>query len=266
MAYRCPRCRHPDRCCCCGRSRAVPRRDPTSHRMAARRNRSRQAAHALRGLDSHRRCASDRCTDRGELHSRPADGRPQRRPASSTTRRTSACSSAVLEPARPTSTTPRPAHRSPTISLRRKLIRSSTTTSSRRTRCTSPTPDSLRSTDYGSASTGELPAAFDVQTIPLSGDYVHVAVPPTTNNLNGIVATANGKWLIAVQSSTASLREDRPRDGRRQDDRAQRRRRDESLTGCCSRARPSTSSTSAPTALGSSTFRRTSGQAQSSGT
>ena len=52
---------------------------------------------------------------------------------------------------------------------------------------------------------GELPAAPDVQTISLSGDYVHDSDPPTTNNLNGIVATANGKWLIAVQSSTASL-------------------------------------------------------------
>ena len=51
---------------------------------------------------------------------------------------------------------------------------------------------------------GELPAASEVQTIPLSGDYVHdpgVGV----NNLNGIVATANGKMLIAVQSNTASL-------------------------------------------------------------
>ena len=51
---------------------------------------------------------------------------------------------------------------------------------------------------------GELPAASDVQTIPLSGDYVHdpgVGV----NNLNGIVATPNGKMLIAVQSNTASL-------------------------------------------------------------
>ena len=44
-----------------------------------------------------------------------------------------------------------------------------------------------------------------MQTIPLSGDYVHDSDPPTTNNLNGIVATANGKWLIAVQSNTASL-------------------------------------------------------------
>jgi streptogramin lyase len=49
---------------------------------------------------------------------------------------------------------------------------------------------------------GELPAASDVQTIPLLGDYVH---QPGVNNLNGIVATSNGKMLIAVQSSTASL-------------------------------------------------------------
>lgn len=49
---------------------------------------------------------------------------------------------------------------------------------------------------------GALPAASDVQTIPLSGDYVH---QPGVNNLNGIVATPNGKTLIAVQSSTASL-------------------------------------------------------------
>jgi hypothetical protein len=49
---------------------------------------------------------------------------------------------------------------------------------------------------------GELPNASDIETIPLSGDYNHV---PGMNNLNGIVATANEKWLIAVQSSTASL-------------------------------------------------------------
>jgi streptogramin lyase len=49
---------------------------------------------------------------------------------------------------------------------------------------------------------GELPAASDVQTIPLSGDYEH---QEGVNNLNGIVATPNGKMLIAVQSSTASL-------------------------------------------------------------
>ncbi len=51
---------------------------------------------------------------------------------------------------------------------------------------------------------GELPAASDVQTIPLSGDYVH-QVGDNVNNLNGIVATPNGKMLIAVQTSTASL-------------------------------------------------------------
>jgi sugar lactone lactonase YvrE len=49
---------------------------------------------------------------------------------------------------------------------------------------------------------GALPAASAVQTIPLSGDYVHT---PGVNNLNGIVATPNGKTLIAVQSNTASL-------------------------------------------------------------
>jgi streptogramin lyase len=51
---------------------------------------------------------------------------------------------------------------------------------------------------------GELPAASDVQMIPLSGEYVHDP-DPDANNLNGIVATPNGKMLIAVQSSTASL-------------------------------------------------------------
>ncbi len=49
---------------------------------------------------------------------------------------------------------------------------------------------------------GEFPDASDVQTIPLSGDYEH---EEGVNNLNGIVATPNGKMLIAVQSNTASL-------------------------------------------------------------
>jgi sugar lactone lactonase YvrE len=48
---------------------------------------------------------------------------------------------------------------------------------------------------------GELPSASDVETIPLAGDYVH----QLGFNLNGIVATSNEKWLIAVQTSTASL-------------------------------------------------------------
>jgi hypothetical protein len=41
-----------------------------------------------------------------------------------------------------------------------------------------------------------------VTTIPLGGDYQHV---PGQFNLNGIVATANGKTLIAVQSFTRKL-------------------------------------------------------------
>jgi hypothetical protein len=49
---------------------------------------------------------------------------------------------------------------------------------------------------------GTLPADSDVQKIELKGDYVHTA---GVNNLNGIVATPNGKTLIAVQSNTRSL-------------------------------------------------------------
>ena len=41
-----------------------------------------------------------------------------------------------------------------------------------------------------------------MQSIPLSGDYEHEV---GVINLNGIVATANEKLLIAVQSNTASL-------------------------------------------------------------
>jgi sugar lactone lactonase YvrE len=42
----------------------------------------------------------------------------------------------------------------------------------------------------------------DAQTIPLSGDYVHVA---NAFNLNGIDATANGTTLVAVQSVNGRL-------------------------------------------------------------
>jgi sugar lactone lactonase YvrE len=48
---------------------------------------------------------------------------------------------------------------------------------------------------------GALPAASGIRTIPLTGDYVH----QPGFNLNGIVATPNGKKLIAVQTNTASL-------------------------------------------------------------
>lgn len=48
---------------------------------------------------------------------------------------------------------------------------------------------------------GALPAASDVTQIPLSGDYAH----QPGLNLNGIVATNDGRTLIAVQTATASL-------------------------------------------------------------
>ena len=39
------------------------------------------------------------------------------------------------------------------------------------------------------------------EVVPLTGDYQHV----TGFNLNGIDATADGRWLVAVQSNTGSL-------------------------------------------------------------
>jgi sugar lactone lactonase YvrE len=45
-------------------------------------------------------------------------------------------------------------------------------------------------------------APGEVSTIPLTGDYQHIA---GQFNLNGIVATANGKALIAVQSAAKKL-------------------------------------------------------------
>ncbi len=48
---------------------------------------------------------------------------------------------------------------------------------------------------------GALPAAGEVETVPLSGDYVQGA----GNNLNGIVATRDGKTLIAIQTNAAAL-------------------------------------------------------------
>ena len=40
------------------------------------------------------------------------------------------------------------------------------------------------------------------EVVPLSGDYVHVA---GTNNLNGIDASRDGRFLVAVQSNTGNL-------------------------------------------------------------
>jgi hypothetical protein len=48
---------------------------------------------------------------------------------------------------------------------------------------------------------GGAPSA-SFETLPLSGDYVHV---PGSFNVNGIDATANGKTLVIVQSSTGKL-------------------------------------------------------------
>jgi sugar lactone lactonase YvrE len=50
----------------------------------------------------------------------------------------------------------------------------------------------------------------DAQTIPLGGDYVHVA---GAFNLNGIDATPSGNWLVAVQSVNGQLYRINPRTG-----------------------------------------------------
>lgn len=50
----------------------------------------------------------------------------------------------------------------------------------------------------------------DASTITLSGDYQHVA---GQFNLNGIDATKNGKWLLAVQSVTGRLFRIDPKNG-----------------------------------------------------
>ena len=52
------------------------------------------------------------------------------------------------------------------------------------------------------APNGALPDASQVQTLPLTGDFVFV---PGTFNANGIVATPSGKELIVVNSATGTL-------------------------------------------------------------
>lgn len=49
---------------------------------------------------------------------------------------------------------------------------------------------------------GSLPDASQVQTIPLGGDFQFV---PGGFNANGIEATANGEWLIVVNSTVGAL-------------------------------------------------------------
>jgi len=60
--------------------------------------------------------------------------------------------------------------------------------------------DSMKSVVYR-VPIGPRGALGNAQTIPLGGDYVHVA----GFNLNGIDATRNGKWLVAVQSANGRL-------------------------------------------------------------
>ena len=57
---------------------------------------------------------------------------------------------------------------------------------------------------------GQLPAQSAVQTIPLTGDYVH---DPVNNNGNGISLTPDGRALIIVQSATGFLFRVDPRTG-----------------------------------------------------
>jgi len=56
---------------------------------------------------------------------------------------------------------------------------------------------------------GKLPTASAVVRLELTGDYVHGA----GFNLNGIAATPDGRWLLAVQTSTGLLFRINPRTG-----------------------------------------------------
>ena len=78
-----------------------------------------------------------------------------------------------------------------------------------------------------------------VPTIPLRGEYQHVA---GQFNLNGIVATTNGKTLIAVQSSARKLFPINPYDRRGEDDRHRQRTTSRTATASSCRGRRSTSS------------------------
>jgi hypothetical protein len=64
---------------------------------------------------------------------------------------------------------------------------------------------------------GELPQPSRVKTIPMTGDFQFfpIAFPPFPcfPNANGIVATANGRWLILVNSFTETLFRVDPRTG-----------------------------------------------------
>ncbi len=51
---------------------------------------------------------------------------------------------------------------------------------------------------------GSLPGATAAMTLPLGGDFNFIP-GPFVFNANGIVATANGRWLIVVNSAAATL-------------------------------------------------------------
>jgi hypothetical protein len=57
---------------------------------------------------------------------------------------------------------------------------------------------------------GQLPDAGAVEEIPLSGDFVFT---PTAFNANGIDATANGKSLVVVNSTSGELYHVEPETG-----------------------------------------------------
>ncbi len=71
---------------------------------------------------------------------------------------------------------------------------------------------------------GRLPAQSEVQTVPLTGDYVHAE---GVNNANGISLTPDGRNLIIVQSSSGFLFKVDAADRSHSQDRHRRRGDDE---------------------------------------
>jgi sugar lactone lactonase YvrE len=66
---------------------------------------------------------------------------------------------------------------------------------------------------------GRLPGPAAVEALPLTGDFVFVPIPypggayPCYPNMNGIVATDNGRWLIVNNTATEQLYRVDPRTG-----------------------------------------------------
>ncbi len=57
---------------------------------------------------------------------------------------------------------------------------------------------------------GTLPEQSAIETIPLTGDFVF---DPATQSMNGIEATADGKWLIVVQTNSETMYRVAPESG-----------------------------------------------------